>query len=139
MINLTYQLHQGMFKYPSDSEAEIKIIKARLEGEKYLSGRVNMLFTNHHGTHIDAPAHKFPDGKTIDQYERGKFVNTSALIDLTSTDLLSRKKRCIELEDLMVFDFNKFPLVSGLVLYQEKIKKLLKKPFHIYLMRQLHI
>lgn len=86
IVNLSYPLHQGMFKYPSDPEPEIEITKAKRElnqikililekdvyetftlpDDKYKSGFAFLKLRNHHGTHIDAPAHKFPDGKTID-------------------------------------------------------------------------
>ena len=117
-INLTYHIHEGMFKYPSDCEVEVEKIKARSEKinenvysedgtllmrtqrEKYFSGRIKIFITNHHGTHIDAPAHKIPAGKTINRYDKEKFTNNCILLDLTSTDLLERKEREITKEDL---------------------------------------
>jgi len=82
-INLTYEIHERMFKYPSDPEVEIEIKKAEYKKGKYLSGNTTQTFRNHHGTHIDAPAHKFPKGKTINQYFKKKFKNLSCLMDLS--------------------------------------------------------
>lgn len=101
IINLTYPIHKGMFKYPSDAEPEINIIPAEIEKKeqviydesgcssgagvlekKYKSGYVELKIRNHHGTHIDAPAHKIPGGKTIDSYDINKFINKAFLIDL---------------------------------------------------------
>ncbi|MBT4166403.1 hypothetical protein HOE04_05175 [archaeon] len=103
-INLTYQIHPGMFKYPSDPEVEITIQRAKIEPinktnlidesglesgagyseEKYHSGNATITIRNHHGTHIDAPSHKLPDGKTINQYPQEKFNNLAGIIDLSN-------------------------------------------------------
>ncbi len=116
-IDLTYPIHQGMFKYPSDPEVEIKKVEARAEDDcggwsegdnhplfggitKYKSGYTETSRRSHHGTHVDAPSHKFPDGRTIDNYAICKFINKALLVDLTATDLLMREKREINREDV---------------------------------------
>ena len=117
-IDITYPLHKGMFKYPSDPEAEIGQKKAEIvrttqeiwgentkigycEVEKYGSGYGELKLRNHHGTHIDAPAHKLPDGRTIDSYPIDKFVNSCALLQLNyGAGILGRSDRKIRPEDL---------------------------------------
>ena len=59
------------------------MVPARTEEGRLRSGYTELTIRSHHGTHIDAPAHKISDGKTIDQYELGKFVNHALLVDLT--------------------------------------------------------
>jgi len=129
IIDLTYPIHNGMFKYPSDIEPEINIKKAESKTEHevildasgfgsgagvatttYKSGHTQLKIRNHHGTHIDAPAHKLSYGKTITDYEISKFINIGKLIDLTKTDLLQRKQRQIRLEDIkeQIDQSNKF-------------------------------
>lgn len=92
-INLSYAFHPGMFKYPSDTEPDIQIIPAEYipKTQKCKSGKVNLNITNHHGTHIDYPAHKIPNGKTSDNYNPEKYFNKCALIDLASSDLSKKR------------------------------------------------
>lgn len=109
-----------MFKYPSDSEPEITVNlcaaefaeTAILDASGHGSGagfteeilkksaNAELRIRNHHGTHIDAPAHKLLYGKKISEYPIEKFVNNARLIDLTVTDLLKRERREITLEDI---------------------------------------
>lgn len=130
IIDLTYPFHSGMLKYPSDPDASMEIEKARtvqserdsLTGygirQKYQSGFVNIKARNHHGTHIDAPAHKLADGKTIDQYGIEKFVNTALVVDLTKRDIVAKEYREIKkdyIKELLDFENLKQLGVSALL------------------------
>lgn len=150
IIDLTYPIHKGMFKYPSDSEVEIKKIEAKAEQEecfgwsegdnnplisamstKYKSGHLELNIQNHHGTHIDAPCHKIPQDKTIDLYPICKFLNKALVIDLTTTDLLKRKKREIKSEDVREYlspdRFQKLQGIGALVFYTGFCNEMLEK------------
>jgi len=83
MIDITYPISEGGSRYPTDPVPEVTLIPARIEEGRLKSGYTELHIRNHHGTHIDAPAHKIPGGKTIDQYELGKFINRAMLLDLT--------------------------------------------------------
>ncbi|MBD3252958.1 hypothetical protein GF386_04455 [Candidatus Pacearchaeota archaeon] len=119
IIDISYPFHEDMLKYPSDPSPEIVRTAARVEDSedhiidesgfgsgcsclqrRYRSGFSYMQIRNHHSTHIDAPSHKIPGGKTIDSYEIEKFINSFCLVDLTQTDLSHRKKREIRPRDL---------------------------------------
>ena len=119
LIDLTYPIHEGMFKYPSDAEPDINIIPAKIEeheqviydesgcssgagviDEKYKSGYVELKIRTHHGTHIDFPAHKIPGGKTSDDYEISKFINSAKLVDLSLIYTDSSIIQEIDLEDI---------------------------------------
>jgi len=137
IIDLTYPIHQGMFKYPSNPEPQIQITLAtETEGKTisipdesgfgsgagygdttYHSGNTLLTLRNHHGTHIDAPAHKLQGGKTIDQYDPTKFINPTTLIDLTNTDLLERDKREITEEDIKNSFYVLHPNTTAIILY----------------------
>ena len=148
IVDLTYPISEGMFKYPSDDELEMRIKKAKLERvektlyeetgqgsgagyveEKYISGHIVLKMRNHHGTHIDAPSHKIQGGKNIDEYGIQKFVNNSCiLVDLTSVDLLKRKDREISVDDIEgVFDSEKHCGLESLIFYTgfcDELKKM---------------
>src|SRR6185436_17340265 len=70
MFDLTQPIRNHMPVYPGDPEP-------RLQPAEGLTApwRVSELHLGTHtGTHIDAPAHFFPQGKTIDQYAPDRFV-----------------------------------------------------------------
>lgn len=46
-----------------------------------------LIFGEHIGTHIDAPAHTTPGGKTIDDFEAGYFIAPYKLLDCRSYDM----------------------------------------------------
>ena len=84
IIDLTFPISEGGSRYPTDPAPQIKVIPVRATAEgNSKSGYTDLKIRSHHGTHIDAPAHKIPGGKTIDQYELGKFINRAMLLDLT--------------------------------------------------------
>ena len=83
LIDLSYSISESGSRYPSDPAPRITVFPARIEAGKLKSGYTEFAIRSHHGTHIDAPAHKIPGGKTIDQYELSKFINRAILIDLT--------------------------------------------------------
>ena len=83
-VDLSYPMFEGMSRYPTDPDPKIKVVPARIEEGRLRSGYIELRIRNHHGTHVDAPAHKIPGGKTIDQYELTKFINRAMLLDLTS-------------------------------------------------------
>jgi len=67
-VDLTYRLKPGMFKYPSNEELTVRSTDASVDNQGICnrSAGADIALLNHHGTHIDAPAHKIPGGKTID-------------------------------------------------------------------------
>jgi len=83
MIDLTYPISETGSRYPTDPAPKITVVPACMEEGQLKSGYTDLRIRSHHGTHLDAPTHKIPGGKTIDQYELGKFINRTVLIDLT--------------------------------------------------------
>jgi arylformamidase len=121
LVDITYGLNNGMKKYPSDpspsilktnatKKQEIETILdesglssgAGVEKSKYLSGYTTCTIRSHHGTHIDAPAHKLHDGKTIDQYPLAKFANIVGIVDMTQQKIYKRMTSEIKREDLQI-------------------------------------
>lgn len=122
IINLDYPIHIGMFKYPGDPEVEIvEAVQAGFKPDgKVKSGYVVYKLKNHHATHVDAPAHKLADGKTIDQYLPEKFINKALLIDLTDRNLTTRENKGVTLDDLIKkldFTYIKRSNIAALLFY----------------------
>jgi arylformamidase len=61
IYDVSVGLHPGMYVYPGDPEFLLTPMKA---GNAYIS---SMSLGTHTGTHIDAPAHYFPNKKTVDR------------------------------------------------------------------------
>ena len=61
IYDVSVGLHPGMYVYPGDPEYLRTSMKA---GNAYIS---SLSLGTHTGTHIDAPAHYFPNGKTVDR------------------------------------------------------------------------
>jgi len=83
LIDLTYPISKSGSRYPTDPAPRITVVPACVEEGRLKSGYTKLQICSHHGTHLDAPAHKIPSGKTIDQYELSKFINQAMLMDLT--------------------------------------------------------
>lgn len=72
IIDLTHRLETGMPTYPGDRPAP-QIITHQESG--YLISEIHI--GSHFGTHIDAPRHFLPDGKTIDEFELSRFTGSA--------------------------------------------------------------
>ncbi len=134
-VKIGYRLAKGMLKYPSDPEVMVEQTKARVEQrtlvaldeggysagagfvENYFhSGYANLIHRNHHGSHIDAPAHKNPDGKTIDEYLAERFFQSVEILDLTRTSLYRTSSNEITSDRIYEAEVNKISRDAGALL-----------------------
>jgi len=79
ILDLTHLIEPGMPVFPGTEPPEImeaNTIKKDGFKEKKLS------MYSHTGTHMDAPAHLFDGGKTLDQYDIGRFFGKAFLVDV---------------------------------------------------------
>jgi arylformamidase len=77
-FDLSYPIVNDMPVYPGDSPPEITTALG-----VPAPWRVSVLrFSTHTGTHMDAPAHYFPGGKTIDQYPPERLVVPGVVVAL---------------------------------------------------------
>ena len=83
IIDLTHWISPNGSIYPGDPKPVIDVTPARFDQDGKLKSAVTELrIRPHHGTHIDAPAHKIPGGKTIEIYPVEKFINDALLLDM---------------------------------------------------------
>lgn len=76
-----YDISQEVFScaaYPGDPRPERNILCATAAGDLYNLTAFSMCA--HNGTHIDAPFHFLPDGKTVDQMELSVFVGECCVV-----------------------------------------------------------
>ena len=75
-----------------------------LEENGFIEARITMY--SHTGTHIDAPAHMFQDGRSLDEFPIEHFVGNASVLDFSSQEI-----KQIEVNDLQKFE----PLLTDMV------------------------
>jgi kynurenine formamidase len=79
VVDLSHTLEPGMPVYPG-SEPPQFARGTTLERDGYREHRITVF--SHTGTHLDAPAHILPDGRSLDQYPAANFVGPAILLDV---------------------------------------------------------
>jgi len=82
--DLTHPVETDMPAYPGDPPVAVEP-HATVESDGYRVSTV--AFGTHAGTHVDAPSHTEPDGKTINEFPLESFVFDAALVDCGELDL----------------------------------------------------
>jgi arylformamidase len=80
VIELSHGIAENMSVYPGDPPIEI-ITHTTYEESGYHVSKITL--GTHTGTHVDAPYHRLPDGKTIDAIPLSNFFGKALIIDLT--------------------------------------------------------
>jgi kynurenine formamidase len=78
IIDLTHPLPAGVSVYPGD-KAPVFARTATIADDGYQASE--LCLGTHTGTHLDAPAHLLPGGKTIDQFPASHFLGRALVID----------------------------------------------------------
>lgn len=78
LIDLSHIINENIPLYPGTEPPQIQSV-ATIAKNGYNEKRFS--FTNHTGTHIDAPAHMLSDGKTLDQYPAQKFTGQALVLN----------------------------------------------------------
>jgi len=92
-IDLTLPMEEGMPFWPGDSGPEFREVK-NLEQDGYSVQTI--CFSNHIGTHLDAPSHVVKVGMTLDRIPLETLIGKAVLIDFSDKG----KKDRITLKDL---------------------------------------
>ncbi|HTY00472.1 MAG TPA: cyclase family protein [Bacteroidota bacterium] len=82
ILDLSHAIMQGMPVYPGTDPPRIEDA-AVIQHEGYAEKLVSM-FT-HTGTHMDAPAHILPEGKTLDQFPVDQFFGPGFVVDVADS------------------------------------------------------
>jgi kynurenine formamidase len=81
VLDLTHVLGPTFPIYPSPTNFPIKVTNVTtVPRDGYYSNRWELV--EHHGTHLDAPAHFAPDGVTADRLDAASLVVPAAVIDI---------------------------------------------------------
>ena len=130
IIDLTHTITNNMTVFPGGLQPDNKVIST-VDKDGWMETRLHM--DSHNGTHMDAPAHIFQDGTTLDKIDVINFIGKAALIDCTSIveneeieyDLIEKNKDIIDKCEFIVFYTNwskywntekylyKYPIISA--------------------------
>lgn len=77
-IDLTHIISNSMSTYPTDPDVSI-VEEKNIERDNSLLHSFKM--GTHTGTHLDAPAHIIPSGKTVDSYPLSKFTGNTIKVN----------------------------------------------------------
>ena len=87
MWDLTQPIREGMPTYPGDPSVTVEPV-ATVAADGYAVRAVSL--GSHTGTHVDAPAHVFADGRTLDDYPPERFVFDAVRVDCRDLDARAR-------------------------------------------------
>ena len=83
IIDISTPISENMLIYPGDPKVSIKKIKTyQKDGLQVSTIKMGL----HTGTHIDAPSHYLPRGKTIDQIPLESLTGEAIVCDLTNAN-----------------------------------------------------
>lgn len=94
VIDLSWPLTDGMMVFPGDVAASVKK-GATINDNGWRTTLISL--SSHTGTHMDAPAHLIPGGKTLDQLPNETFFGFGLVVDVRGC-----VGRRIELADINV-------------------------------------
>lgn len=78
VIDLTHTIREDMPVYPGTETPRLETANTY---EKDFFKETRMTMYTHTGTHMDPPAHIFPEGKTLDQFPAEQFMGRALVID----------------------------------------------------------
>ncbi|MDV3103419.1 cyclase family protein [Thermococcus waiotapuensis] len=79
IVDLSLPLGEDTLVYPGDPEIRVRPW-AFIDRDGYYMNSLKM--GEHSGTHVDAPAHFIPGGKTVDELPLEKFIGNGLVIDV---------------------------------------------------------
>lgn len=81
-IDLTHPLHSGMVTWPGDPSPEIHPLASIGQGDSCNTSLLQV--ASHTGTHMDAPRHFIPLGRTIDEIDLEVLIGKAVVADLST-------------------------------------------------------
>jgi arylformamidase len=80
-IDISTSIEKGMMHWPGDPDVRIERF-ASIAEHGYAASRISM--SAHTGTHVDAPAHYFEGGATLDELPLDALIGPARVVELAS-------------------------------------------------------
>jgi arylformamidase len=87
-IDISYPLSEHMHFWPQDPIPP-DVTTRRMSGSEGVITMSQMTINSHHGTHVDAPRHFYPDGTSIDQMPLDALMGPVRIIEIKDTSLIT--------------------------------------------------
>ena len=141
IIDLTHPIAENMPMYPGTSAPKLSV-ECNYREHGFMETLISLY--SHTGTHIDAPAHLYPNGLTLDKYPIEQFVGKALIIDFRKIkkgesipmQLLQEKESVLYEVDFILFHtghsdlwgypdyFANYPVISPEVVEWINLRKL---------------
>jgi arylformamidase len=108
IVDLSAELAHHMVRYPSAYLPEVEVVPAATHAKDGRAAHI-LTFGTHVSTHIDAPFHAIPDGKTVDQLPLSCLIGPAHILRLGMRDKTSP------------LDVSDFERIAGLERYEKII------------------
>jgi len=89
IIDVTKPIENGKCYYPSLTAPEINLLRHFSLGHNRWTSSICMPL--HTATHIDAPAHFFSDGKTVDSIPLNHLITFAQVIDCSNKEVITKR------------------------------------------------
>ena len=88
IIDISQELHPGMFVYPGDPRFSARLVNSFGQGN--MCEVSELTIGTHCGTHIDAPLHMLPDGKGLEAMPLDLFIGPCRVLTLPTAIVSER-------------------------------------------------
>jgi len=96
IINVTKPIENEKIYYPNSPAPKIEILHHYSLGDNHWSSLLQLSL--HSATHIDAPAHFLPDGKTTEEISLNTFISFAQVIDCSKEKIIT--KECLKRKNI---------------------------------------
>ena len=100
ILDLTSDIDNKTPNFPGDPQISIKQFSTV---EKDSIGKKILTIHSHFGTHIDAPSHMIPKGKTLSDYPIEKFIGEGIVLDIRGQKEINANLSEVKEGDIVFF------------------------------------
>lgn len=93
--DLSVSLYPGMLQWPDDPRVRLTQVASLKKGDPYTLSQFSC--GTHSGTHIDAPCHFTPEGRTIDQVSLNELIGEALVVQVDTDRITADALRDIDL------------------------------------------
>lgn len=90
IIDITRTIGYDTIDYPGDTIHKVSEQMSIKKGDEWNVYKLEM--TNHIGTHLDAPLHKYKNGKSLNDYPLNSFIINCNIIEIKNPKIITLKE-----------------------------------------------
>ena len=94
LIDISVEINESLAPWPGSEGLTVKLASDKAKGDFATNSVLN--WDIHYGTHIDAPLHHIPNGKTSEEIDLDKLFGSCAVLDFSNKGKVSITREDIE-------------------------------------------